>query len=66
MLKNAYFLAKIGTDTAENEKHCAEISPIGRRRGAAEGRRGPGRVQGLPERAAALHPRRGDGAPGSA
>ena len=25
MLKNAYFLAKIGADTAENEQHVAEI-----------------------------------------
>ena len=25
MLQNAYFLAKIGADTAENEQHCAEI-----------------------------------------
>ena len=24
---NAYFLAKIGADTAENEKHFAEILP---------------------------------------
>ena len=30
MLKNAYFLAKIGADTAENEQHFAEILPIGR------------------------------------
>ena len=28
---NAYFLAKIGADTAENEQHFAEILPIGRR-----------------------------------
>ena len=28
MLKNAYFLAKIGADTAENEQHFAEILPI--------------------------------------
>ena len=27
MLQNAYFLAKIGADTAENEQHSAEISP---------------------------------------
>ena len=27
MLKNAYFLAKIGADTAENEQHFAEILP---------------------------------------
>ena len=31
MLKNAYFLAKIGADTAENEQQFAEILPIGRR-----------------------------------
>ena len=30
MLKNAYFLAKIGADTAENEQQFAEILPIGR------------------------------------
>ena len=43
MLQNAYFLAKIGADTAENEQHFAEILPIGRRvadrRGALGGRR---------------------------
>ena len=27
MLKNAYFLAKIGADTAENERHFAENLP---------------------------------------
>ena len=27
MLQNAYLLAKIGADTAENEQHFAEISP---------------------------------------
>ena len=27
MLKNAYLLAKIGADTAENEQHSAEILP---------------------------------------
>ena len=33
MLKNAYFLAKIGADTAENERHFAENLPrLGRRR----------------------------------
>ena len=26
MLQNAYFLAKIGADTAENEQHFAEIA----------------------------------------
>ena len=31
MLQNAYFLAKIGADIAENEQHFAEILPIGRR-----------------------------------
>ena len=38
MLKDAYLLANIGADTAENEQHFAEILPIGRRvadRGAA-------------------------------
>ena len=27
MLQNAYFLAKIGADTAENEQHFAEVLP---------------------------------------
>ena len=27
MLQNAYFLAKIGADTAENEQHFTEILP---------------------------------------
>ena len=44
MLQNAYFLAKIGADTAENEQHLAEILPKtgnGRReRRAAEDRKG--------------------------
>ena len=31
MLKNAYLVSKIGADTAENEKHSAEILPIGSR-----------------------------------
>ena len=31
MLQNAYLVAKIGADTAENEQHFAEILPIGRR-----------------------------------
>ena len=31
MLQNAYLLAKIRADTAENEQHFAEILPIGRR-----------------------------------
>ena len=29
MLQNAYLVAKIGADTAENEQHFAEILPIG-------------------------------------
>ena len=31
MLQNAYLVAKIGADTAENEQHFAEILPVGRR-----------------------------------
>ena len=31
MLSNAYFLAKIGADTAENEQHFAEILPTNQR-----------------------------------
>ena len=31
MLQNAYLVAKIGADAAENEQHRAEILPIGRR-----------------------------------
>ena len=42
MLKNAYFLAKIGADTAENEQQLAEILPIGRRVAAPCG--GPERL----------------------
>ena len=59
MLQNAYFLAKISADTAENEQHFAEILPkardLGRGRGAAgrgPPRRGgavPGRWLSLPE-----------------
>ena len=30
MLQNAYLLAMIGADTAENEQHFSEILPIGR------------------------------------
>jgi hypothetical protein len=36
MLQNAYLLAKIGADTAENEQHFAEILPIGRHLPEAE------------------------------
>ena len=38
MLQNAYFPAKIGADTAENEQHFAEILPtdaLWRQRGSA-------------------------------
>ena len=48
MLQNAYLLAKIGADTAENEQHFAEILlKIGNYRSAHTGRavpepRGPG------------------------
>ena len=37
MLQNAYFLAKIGADTAENEQHFAEILPTDGAAGAAAG-----------------------------
>ena len=44
MLQNAYFLAKIGADTAENQLHFAEILPktgnyptVSRAAAAAEG-----------------------------
>ena len=36
MLKNAYVLAKIGADTAKNEQHSAEISPINQSRDEAD------------------------------
>ena len=67
MLQNAYLVAKIGADTAENEQHFAEILPIGRRvavvslapaiRGALrlarfDGERRLGRPRRPPERAA--------------
>ena len=45
MLQNAYFLAKIGADTAENEQQFAEILPIGRR---APARTTVGRGRGQP------------------
>ena len=65
MLQNAYFLAKIGADTAENEQQFAEILPIDRRvldRAAACGgaRRRPGAVRGGAQRRARP---RGLGAP---
>ena len=36
MLQNAYFLANIGTDTAENEQHFAEILPTDAHRARGE------------------------------
>ena len=39
MLKNAYLIAKIGADTAENEQHFAEILPK-RRSSRRSGRSG--------------------------
>ena len=42
MLKNAYLLAKVGADTAENEQHFAEnLLKIGNYRGPAAPRAGP-------------------------
>ena len=49
MLQNAYFLAKIGADTAENEQHFAEILPTDARArgvlGERRERRAPGRAE---------------------
>ena len=42
MLQNAYLLAKIGADTAENEQHFAEILPIARRLDDLDTARGGG------------------------
>ena len=50
MLQNAYFLAKIGSDTAENERHFPEILPIGRR---VADRQPPSHAKQLNEEAAA-------------
>ena len=44
MLQNAYFLAKIGADTAENEQQFAGILPIGRRVAPRRARRRRGEV----------------------
>ena len=57
MLQNAYFLAKIGADTAENEQHFAEILPIGRRVAASRGP--PAELRGLALSAARAAPRAG-------
>ena len=50
MLQNAYFLAKIGADTAENEQHFAEILPTDAlvcsvRSRTAAGQRAPASVE---------------------
>ena len=47
MLQNAYFLAKIGADTAENEQHFAEIWPIGGRERGRRARSPPDLVEVL-------------------
>ena len=71
MLQNAYFLAKIGADTAENEQHFAEILPtdaLWRQRGALREVPGPPRPRGeraLRGRGAGAHRvRRGSGRSG--
>ena len=47
MLQNAYSLAKIGADTAENERSFAEILPkIGNYPAAVAAERGPGLLRG--------------------
>ena len=51
MLQNAYFLAKIGADTTENEQHSAEILPtdvLWRLCRQATGRRGLAAAPGRP------------------
>ena len=58
MLQNAYLLAKIGADTAENEQHFAEILPTDalwrlRTQRAARPRRGLREAQGEAARPAA-------------
>ena len=71
MLQNAYFLAKIGADTAENEQHFAEILPIDgwcysgcrcraahRRASSRAGRRGSPEWQWLRSSASASSSRR--------
>ena len=63
MLQNAYFLAKIGADTAENEQHFAEILPkIGNDptgRGVRAARRAARGRAAVPRREPALGPLRG-------
>ena len=74
MLQNAYLLAKIGTDTAENERSFAEILPIGRRVAVRRGRpapRSPSAARGSreaggggPERGSTSEPERVEGSAG--
>ena len=45
MLQNAYFLAKIGADTAENEQHFAEILPKTGNYRSNEEQGGTGRIR---------------------
>ena len=65
MLQNAYLLAKIGADTAENERKFAEILPKTDNAAALpldmDGRRAPRRARGaagIPPRRAAAPPSR--------
>ena len=58
MLQNAYFLAKIGADTAENEQHFAEILPIASL-GAPPAREAVPRVARRPPHSVAGGARRG-------
>ena len=43
MLQNAYLVAKIGADTAENEQHSVAILPTDARGGPGHGDQLPGR-----------------------
>ena len=61
MLQNAYLLAKIGADTAENEQHFAEILPkIGN---YPTGARPARALRAAPRAAERERPRRAGGAP---
>ena len=57
MLQNAYLLAKIGADTAENVQHFAEILPIGRRVAERPGRFNSSAWRGAPPGAGSSAPR---------
>ena len=54
MLSNAYFLAKIGADTAENEQHFAEILPNFVEKSAEEAAEAAARAARLEALAAAV------------